>query len=54
MIVILKTTVNIGKYCPHVFRVRSGPNQSYSLECYWDFLSTSSMQKVKEGTLESE
>ena len=39
---VIKTTGNITIYRPQVFRVRSGPNQSYSSEYDWEFLSPSS------------
>ena len=50
---VIKTTGNIGIYCPSVFRVRSGPNQPYYTEYDWECLSTSSTEKVKEITPES-
>ena len=51
---VIKTTGNIGIYCPRVFRVRSGPNQSYYTEYDWEHLSPYSTRKVKGRTLESE
>ena len=35
---VIKTAGNIRIYCPRVFCVRSGPNQSYSMEYDWDHL----------------
>ena len=34
-VIVIKTTGNIGIHHPRVFRVRSGPKQSYSPQCYW-------------------
>ena len=34
-IIVIKTAGNIRIYSPRVFRVRSGPNQSYSIEYGW-------------------
>ena len=47
---VIKTTVNIGIYFPRVFHMRSGPNQSYSMEYGWEHLSLYSKWKVKGRT----
>ena len=47
---VIKTSGNIGIYLPRVFCVRSGVNQSYSLEYGWERLSPSSTWKVKGRT----
>ena len=39
---LIKTDGNISIYRTLVFRVRSGPNQAYSPEYGWEFLSPSS------------
>ena len=51
---VIKTTGNIGIYRPRLFRVRSGPNQSYYTEYDWEHLSPYYTRKVKGRTLESE
>ena len=50
---VLRTNGNIRIYCPRVFRVMSGINQSYSSEHDWEILSPSSTWKAKWRTLES-
>ena len=45
--IVLRTTGNIRIYRPQIFCVRSGINQSYSLEYSWERLSPSSNWKVK-------
>ena len=39
---VIKTAGNIRIYCPRVFRLMYGPNQSYSTEYGWECLSPSS------------
>ena len=46
----IKTTKNIRIYRPREFCVRSGTNQSYSMECDWKCFSPSSTHKVKGRT----
>ena len=36
---VIKTAIHIRIYHPQIFRMISGPNQSYSLEYVWERLS---------------
>ena len=47
---VIKTAGNTRIQRPHVFHVRSGPNQLYSPEYGWDFLSPCSTRKLKGRT----
>ena len=51
---VIKNGGNISKYHTRVFHFRSGPNQYYYTEYYWEHISPSSTRKVKGRTLESE
>ena len=51
---VIKTAGNIRIYCPIVFCVVSGRNQSYYPECDWERLLSSYLSKVKGRTSESE
>ena len=44
----MTTAGNIGIYCPRVFHIRSGTNQSYSSKYDWDRLFPPSKGKQSE------
>ena len=50
---VIKTIGNIRIYHPRVFRVRSGPNQSYSPGCDWESISKPSTGRLTEEQLEA-